>query len=61
MVVGISEFLKQKDSFIRCFRLCTWQNLDLDFSVGLELKSTGRIIRTYCDASEPISLLTSFT
>ena len=61
MVVGISGFLKQIDYFIRCFRLCTWQSVDTDFSVGLELKSTGSIIRTYCDASESISLLTSFT
>ena len=60
MVLGISGFLKQIVSFIRCSRLLTWQNVDIDSSIGLELKSPRSAIFSYCDACESISSLNVF-
>lgn len=60
MAVYISGFLKQIPSFIRCFRLSTWKNVDIDSSIGLEFKRSRSVIFSYCDASESISSLKSF-
>ena len=37
MVVGFPGFLKRVGSFIRCFRLWTWQTFDVDSSIGLDV------------------------
>ena len=34
---GLFWFLKQVGSFIKGFRLCTWQNIVIFYSVGSEL------------------------
>ena len=54
---GLFGFIKQVGAFIKRFRLCTWQNVFIFYSISSELESLNSRTLSYFVESKSMSLL----